>query len=109
MKSTDIEETLVNRIYARIIDPSNTTHEKVEEISEAFQLSFSKMDYLLSRGMYETSPTRWSGVSAFTALILANNEIEQMVDHLTNENESNNPLVFGHIHVANCGEILRYI
>jgi hypothetical protein len=109
MQSTDVDQTLINRLYARMIDPSNSTHANMEDIADVYRLAYSKMDYLLSRGLHETSGVRWSGTSAFSAVIVANEHIDEMVVNLDNEIDEAVPLVFGHIHVANCGQFRRRI
>lgn len=109
MQSTDVEQTLINRLYSRMIDPSNSTHSSMEDIADVYRLAYSKMDYLLSRGMHETSGVRWSGTSTLTAVIVTNEHIDEMVVNLDNEIDETMPLVFGHIHVANCGQSHRMI
>ena len=108
MQSTDADQKLINRLYSRMIDPSNKTHSTNEDIADVYRLAYSKMDYLLSRGLHETSGVRWSGTSAFTAVIVANEHIDEMVVNLDNDEiDDTVPLVFGHIHVANCGASRR--
>ena len=97
MNSTDIEETLINRLYANMIDPKNT-NSHIKNIGDVFRYAYLKMDHLLTRGIHETASTRWSGTSTFTAVIVANDKIED-------ESEKNQPISFGQIHVANCGRI----
>jgi serine/threonine protein phosphatase PrpC len=97
MNSSDIEETLINRLYTRMVDPKNT-NPRIKNIADVFRYSYLKMDHLLTRGIHETSSIRWSGTSAFTAVIVANDKIED-------ERRDNQPISFGQIHVANCGRI----
>lgn len=104
MKSSDAEQTLINRLYTRMIDPTKLSHETIENIGDAFRLSYSKMDYLLSRGLHETSPVRWSGTSALTAVVVANDNLEEFVMNEDEEKEENMQIAFGHIHIANCGK-----
>ena len=105
MKSSDIDETLINRLYSRMIDPTKSSHETIEDISDAYRLSYSKMDYLLSRGLHETSPVRWSGTSALTAVLVANDHMEDFIISPEDEEKEleDMKITFGHIHVANCG------
>jgi hypothetical protein len=87
MNSSESEEALINRLYTRMIDPLNNNGD-VKDIEDIYRLAYLKMDHLLSRGMHETSSIRWSGASAFTAVIVVKDNIEEL------------------IHVANCGMIL---
>ena len=106
MNSSEVEEALINRLYTRMIDPSNKSNPN-KNIGDVYRCAYAKMDYLLSRGMHETSGVRWSGTSAFTAVIVANDKIEDFSVELDNNQEGKPPIVLGQIHVANCGKIQK--
>ena len=103
MNISEAEEALINRLYTRMIDPLNDKC-NIKEIGDAYRLSYLKMDHLLSRGIHETSSIRWSGASALTAVIVANDKIEELLVSLEEDDEGKTPIVLGHIHVANCGK-----
>jgi serine/threonine protein phosphatase PrpC len=103
MNSSEVEEALINRLYTRMINPLNNNI-NVKDIGDVYHSAYLKMDHLLSRGMHETSSIRWSGTSVFTAVIVANDKIEDLLVDLEDENEKI-PIIFGHIHIANCGKI----
>lgn len=100
MNQSEVENALINRLYTRMIDPSNE-HNTKKNIGDIYRLAYLKMDHLLSRGMHETSTIRWSGTSALTAVIVANENIEDLLDKFEREEEQ--AIVLGHIHIANCG------
>ncbi|CAF1119477.1 unnamed protein product [Rotaria sordida] len=106
MNSSEAEQTLINRLYTSMIDPSSD-HCHIKNIGDVYRLAYLKMDHLLSRGIHETSSVRWSGTSAFTAVIVANDKIEELLVDLENDNddEKQDHIVLGHIHVANCGNV----
>jgi serine/threonine protein phosphatase PrpC len=105
MNDSEAEESLINRLYTRMIDPlSKSAH--IKDIGDVHRLAYLKMDHLLSRGIQETSSVRWSGTSAFTAVIVANDKIEELLVDVDEENnQGKTPIILGHIHVANCGKI----
>jgi hypothetical protein len=107
MNSSESEEALINRLYSRMIDPLNNNGD-VKDIEDIYRLAYLKMDHLLSRGMHETSSIRWSGASAFTAVIVVKDNIEELlIDYEEHDDdERKTPVVLGQIHVANCGIIL---
>lgn len=102
LNNSDVEQALINRLYTRMIDPKND-HSDIKNISDIYRLAYLKMDHLLSRGIHETSSVRWSGTSAFTGVIVANDKIEDLSVNLDDEENSKNPIILGHIHIANCG------
>jgi len=104
MNSSEAEEALINRLYTRMIDPLKSNCD-INDIGDVYRLAYLKMDHLLSRGIHETSAVRWSGTSAFTAVIVLNDKIEESLLDLEEDNEGKTPITFGHIHVANCGKI----
>lgn len=109
MNSNESEEGLINRLYSRMIDPSNE-NSNVKTIGDAYRLAYLKMDHLLSRGMQEKSAVRWSGTSAFTGVVVANDKVEELITDLENDDdddEKKSHFVLGHIHVANCGKKLH--
>jgi serine/threonine protein phosphatase PrpC len=104
MNHADVEQTLINRLYKRLVDPLNSTHANVDNVDDVFCLAYSKMDHLLSRGIHETSDVRWSGTSALTAVLVANDRINELIKNLENNTDDDTmSTTFGHIHVANCG------
>lgn len=104
LTSTEVEEALINRLYARMIDPNND-NSHIKSIGDVYRCAYSKMDYLLSRGMHETSSVRWSGTSAFTAVIVANDKIDDLLVDTEDKQEEKASIVLGQMHVANCGKI----
>jgi len=107
MNRSDVENTLINRLYNRIIESKNDDL-SAKTIADLYRLAYSKMDYLLSRGIEETSSIRWSGASTLTGVIVANENIEELLDKFEQgleEQEQN--CVLGHIHIANCGRRKR--
>ncbi|CAF3475985.1 unnamed protein product [Rotaria socialis] len=108
MNGTEAEETLINRLYARMVDPSSE-FSSVKNIGDVYRLAYLKMDHLLSRGVNETSSVRWSGTSACTAVIVTNDNIDELLADLENDdnpdNEKKGRIALGHIHVANCGNV----
>ncbi len=108
MNNSDTEEALINRLYTCMIDPLNNNYD-IKDIGDVYRLAYLKMDHLLSRGMHETSSVRWSGTSAFTAVIVVNDNIEELLGDLEEEDDDDDerkpPVTLGHIHVANCGNV----
>ncbi|CAF2637547.1 unnamed protein product [Rotaria sp. Silwood2] len=105
MNSSEAEQALINRLYTSMIDPSSD-HCNIKTINDVYRLAYLKMDHLLSRGIHETSSVRWSGASAFTAVVVANDNIEELLINLEDDNdEKQGHPVLGHIHVANCGNV----
>ena len=102
IRSVESEEALINRLYARMIHPPGDI--QLRDMGDVYRLAYSKMDYLLSRGMQETSSVRWSGTSAFTAVFLLNDGLEQLAVDVHERGTDAKPVVLGHIHVANCGK-----
>ena len=106
MNNSDTEEALINRLYTCMIDPLNNNYD-IKDIGDVYRLAYLKMDHLLSRGMHETSSIRWSGTSSFTAVIVVNDNIEELLGDLEEEDDDDDerkpPVTLGHIHVANCG------
>jgi hypothetical protein len=84
-----------------MIDPTNS-NSHIKNIADVFRFAYLKMDHLLTRGMHETSSVRWSGTSALTAVIVANDKIKDFDEDKREEKES---ISFGQIHIANCGKI----
>jgi hypothetical protein len=104
MNNAEVEEALINRLYTRMIDPK-TTNYHIKDIGDVYRSAYLKMDHLLTRGIHETSSVRWSGTSALTAVIVANDKIEDLLVDLDDDAKEKTPIVFGQIHVANCGMI----
>ncbi|CAF4038127.1 unnamed protein product [Rotaria sp. Silwood1] len=108
INSSEVEQTLINHLYTCMIDPSND-HCNIKNIGDVYRLAYLKMDHLLSRGIHETSSVRWSGTSAFTAVIVANDKIDDLLVDLENndddDDEKKSHMILGHIHVANCGNV----
>jgi len=104
MNNSEVEEALINRLYTRMID-SKTTNYHIKDIGDVYRSAYLKMDHLLTRGIHETSSVRWSGTSALTAVIVANDKIEDLLVDLDDDAKEKTPIVFGQIHVANCGMI----
>ena len=102
IQSVESEEALINRLYARMIQPSEGIPRR--DMGDVYRWAYSKMDYLLSRGIQETSSVRWSGTSAFTAVFLLNDRLEQLAIDVQEQGADVKPIVLGHIHVANCGK-----
>lgn len=107
LNSSETEEALINRLYNRMINSSD--NHNIKDIGDIYRTAYLKMDHLLSRGIHETSSIRWSGTSAFTAVIATNDKIEDLLVDLDEEDENRKtPIVFGHIHIANCGKIIGF-
>jgi hypothetical protein len=100
-KVSDTDEALINQLYRRMIDPFDQTHDKVADAASAYRLAYSKMDYLLSRGLGESSNVRWSGTSALTAVIAAHDHLDAFLNGSTALDEK---IALGQIHIANCGK-----
>ena len=105
IRSVESAEALINRLYARMIHPPGDI--QLRDMGDVYRLAYSKMDYLLSRGMQETSSVRWSGTSAFTAVFLLDDGLEQLAVDVHERGADAKPVVLGHIHVANCGKRKR--
>ncbi|CAF1555792.1 unnamed protein product, partial [Adineta ricciae] len=103
LNSAEVDDALINRLYTRMIDPSNSTCE-IQDVGDAHRLSYLKMDHFLSRGMYETSKVRWSGTSTLTAVITLNDKLDESLLELE-EGEAELPTKIGCIHLSNCGNV----
>ncbi|CAF1555943.1 unnamed protein product, partial [Adineta ricciae] len=103
LNSSEVDDALINRLYTRMIDPSNLTCE-IQDVGDAYRLSYLKMDHLLSRGMYETSKVRWSGTSTLTAVITLNDKLDEFLPELE-EGKAELPTNLGYIHLSNCGNV----
>ncbi len=104
MNSSEAEEALINRLYTRLVDSSNN-HDNRNNIGDAYRSAYLKMDNLLSRGINETSSIRWSGTSVFTAVIVVNDRIEELLAEFEEDHQGKSSINLGHIHIANCGMI----
>ena len=105
LNSSEVDDTLINRLYTRMIDPTNSTCE-IQDFGDAYRLSYLKMDHFLSRGMYETSKVRWSGTSALTAVITLNDKLDEFLLELEEGEEAQLPTNLGCIHLSNCGKYM---
>ena len=104
INGSEAEESFINDLYTRMM-PTSSDNYHINSIGSAYRLAYLKMDHLLSRGINETSSTRWSGVSAFTAVVETNDNIEELLLDLDANNPEKTRIILGHIHVANCGKI----
>ncbi|CAF4689839.1 unnamed protein product, partial [Rotaria sp. Silwood2] len=82
MNSSEAEQALINRLYTRTVDPNNE-YCNIKNIGD-------------------------NGTSAFTAVVVANDKIEDLLVDIENHDDNDdkkNHIILGHIHVANCGNV----
>ncbi|CAF3506710.1 unnamed protein product [Rotaria sp. Silwood1] len=93
INSSEAEQTLINRLYTRMVD-TNSEYFNIKNIGDVYRLAYIKMDHLLLRGIHETSSVRWSGTSTFTAVVVVNDKIEDLLVDIENHDDDKKIILF---------------